>query len=319
MNVCDKIKALYNTEKPGEEHLQRLRPNKPGGQQLHNEGSLSFYSGTKLVTLISIFFFILSYRWLDGVVAARRKPAPTPARRRAELAQQAESVGWREETQTKLISDRTPFTFIHVPKTGGKTIAAELRHAGYNFSEIHVRYRLRHPKGIKLRSDKNYVLSIRNPLCRWVSAFNYLYLKNYTAAILGLEEGKTDFFRRWQTPNRLAENLYDELGHIDSKHIPTGLKIVIYAYLRGLKNDTKVLGVIMQETLAEDMKRLFNITVRSHVNTNRDKKFSKFLSSKAKYNLHEHLAADFKSLEQLEGMKLLTSEQVKQYKTDHEC
>jgi len=136
---------------------------------------------------------------------------------------------------------------------------------------------------------------------------------------MGLK-GEIDFYEGWKTPNRLAENIYDELGNYNStfKHRLMNIHQMNW-YLKDLKNDTKVLGVIMQETLAEDMKRLFNITVRSHANTNRNETMSKFLSSKARDNLHKHLVADFESLEQLEDMNLLTSEQVQSYKDDHEC
>ena len=68
----------------------------------------------------------------------------------------------------------------------------------------------------------------------------------------------------------------------------------ISAYLKELVSDTKVLGVIMQETLADDMKRLFNITVVKQIHSKYSSGYSKFLSSRAKNNLHKYLDSDFK-------------------------
>jgi len=166
----------------------------------------------------------------------------------------------------------------------------------------------------------NYVASIRNPICRWVSAFNWRHYIIVDAAQKKGRKGEEQFLRNWKTPNHLAENLYDELGNCNFKHdIPgTHIEMGIHTYLKKLRNDTKVLGVIMQETLAEDMKRLFNITTRSQTHVNRGN-YSTFLSSKARQNLHKYLVRDFESIQQLENMGLLTPHQILQYNNDHEC
>jgi len=176
-------------------------------------------------------------------------------------------------------------------------------------------------KEVKFKSDVNYIISIRNPICRWVSAFNWRYYKIVDARKKGGQEGENKFLQIWKTPNNLAENLYDELGNCNFKHdIPgTHIERGISVYLKGLRSDTKVLGVIMQETLAEDMKSLFNITVVEQKHSNYSSGYSTFLSSKAKDNLHKYLDSDFKSLKKLKDMDLLTQNQIRQYEHDYKC
>lgn len=222
--------------------------------------------------------------------------------------------------KTQYISNSTPFEYIHIGKTGGGTIKRELIRAGFNFRTVHIGFFLRGHSKINFKSGKNYVISIRNPICRWVSAFNWRYYLIVDTEKRKGERGENKFLRYWKTPNNLAEHLYDELGNRNFKHdIPgTHVEMGIYYYLKGLSNDTKILGVIMQETLAEDMKRLFNITTsaRSHGSYG---EYSKYLSSKSIDNLRKYLKEDYRCLKQLEDMQLLSPNQIRAYKNDYEC
>ena len=58
--------------------------------------------------------------------------------------------------------------FIHIGKCGGSTITNELRSKNVKFSQIHDSQAIYQP-------NKNYVIVIRNPIKRFISAFNWRY------------------------------------------------------------------------------------------------------------------------------------------------
>jgi hypothetical protein len=55
---------------------------------------------------------------------------------------------------------------IHIGKCGGSTVVTELRSNNINFENIHVR-------NVKYEVNKTYVIIIRNPIQRFISAFNW--------------------------------------------------------------------------------------------------------------------------------------------------
>ena len=57
---------------------------------------------------------------------------------------------------------------IHIGICGGSTVRSELRSKNIKFSEIHIREAIYKPKN-------KYVIVIRNPIKRFISAFNWRY------------------------------------------------------------------------------------------------------------------------------------------------
>jgi len=208
------------------------------------------------------------------------------------------------------------FHIIHIGKCGGSTLRKEFKKHKIKYEEIHVR---------KFKWDNSssmpYIITIRNPLGRFISAYNWRYYLNFDEEDENSNQAhrfhyEKKFLKKYNTANSLAEALYDDYGvqqvnfsrHEDYVH---HLKEDIHFYLKDLKEDfTNIYGVVATETMADDMKRLFDIELTKHSKDNGSrKKYSKYLSEKAKRNLLRYYQKDFEDINKLHRMNLLTSEQ----------
>lgn len=200
---------------------------------------------------------------------------------------------------------------IHIGKCGGTYIAKN-----YNFPEIHL-------KRINFDSTKLYLIWIRNPLTRFVSAFNMSYdiintnydipidqltldncLDPYRIAIK-IRNGKA-FSKRYEylvnffgSANRLAEGFYSddieiknkaiELMNCGEEHIGKGLSFYLENGKFITDHKDNILMVGKMETMMEDTNRLnslLNVNIMSENKIRENKsQSSKFLSELAISNL----------------------------------
>lgn len=182
-------------------------------------------------------------------------------------------------------NNNNKIVFIHVGKTGGTTLVNT-----YHFRNIvHFYHKARHSPNTK------YIVSIRNPLHRFVSAFNMwstvinkelpkerLTLFNYVIHQGSYDMRKRrgyfvspeydDLIRYFKTPNNLAESLTSndpekkqkalQLFNTDLGHI----KKNISWYLDNGKfiqdNHKNIIYITKQETLDDDVKKLSKILKR---------------------------------------------------------
>jgi hypothetical protein len=186
-------------------------------------------------------------------------------------------------------------TFIHIGKTGGSYLIDLL---GIDCSDG-VKYR--HIKNKPERDpSRKYITWIRNPISRFVSAFNYSYsaLKQDVSSIsvfnlktclipdvmkkryvtktpyLFSKEYDADLLF-FETPNRLAESLSSNdniikkrafnLMNNDIQHIHKGLGWYLYngGFVKKLKNS--ILFVGKMETMDEDAEKLFKLLNKKYV------------------------------------------------------
>ena len=78
-----------------------------------------------------------------------------------------------------------------------------------------------------------------------------------------------------------------------------------------MENVPQMVGVLATETLNDDMKRIFNITVQNRVHDadSNHVQYSKYLSDKAKKNLAKYFIEDFEKIDWLNKIGLLTEKQ----------
>lgn len=169
-----------------------------------------------------------------------------------------------------MISPGVSFDLIHVGKCAGATVARELRRGGYEFEKFHMRRPIVAP-------ERRYVVTVRDPMARFVSAFNWR--RQLLRSLLDPELRDADpvwvakhrvekaFIERFATAGSLAESLEPDPGFDVSPAISM-LRVIAHVtegfhwYLDELLDviePRQLLGVVSQENLDQDMQAMFGI------------------------------------------------------------
>jgi hypothetical protein len=193
---------------------------------------------------------------------------------------------------------------IHIGKCGGSVIYNTLVKNNIQHTHIHIRK-------VVFKKNNKYVILLRNPISRFISAFNW----RYKLVILDKTQENRFLFEKdalikYKDVNNLSENIdnYDrDTEYIH--HIYEDIDYYLNNFLQECKS-TDILGVITQENLNNDFKNIFNIdideTVKSRIN---DGSLSKYISDSGTVSLKKYLWKDYKCIEKLYEMKCLTKEQ----------
>ena len=199
---------------------------------------------------------------------------------------------------------------IHIGKCGGSSVIKELKKRGIKFFEKHV-------GEVKYRRSKKYIIIIRNPISRFVSAFNWrikLVIEEGTQK--DLYKGEKTLLNKYKNVNDLAENIYNNKGELvlDFKnenfyihHIKEDISFYLEDLLKKCKKK-QIVAVIATETLNDDMKHFFDIDITSHLKKNTK---ATYLSDLAIKNLVKYLKKDFECIEKLNNMNVLSETQYK--------
>lgn len=238
--------------------------------------------------------------------------------------------------------------FIHIGKTGGTSITNYLKHhTGSDIREYHL--------SNIYTSNTFKIIWIRNPISRFVSAFNYqksivntditlldknnLNLDNCLAPQRISNKFNTGYFYNerfdwlmnyFQSANELAESLTSEnieinkialeLMNSDIEHLYKSIGWYLYdGYIQ--KNHWNILFVGTKETMDKDIKDL-NLLLSINNNNNISKKrenhssYDKYLSKKAMNNIiNFYENSDYRALKELVKYDLISSDTLKSYYT----
>lgn len=190
---------------------------------------------------------------------------------------------------------------IHIGKCGGSTCRQALAGGAVPFDEIvHIR---KPPIG----PDIGYVIVARDPIERALSAFNWRYRLVVTEARQKARfRGEYPILLRYRTLNEIAEGLYTPQVQpvpVVQRHFRAihQLKQDIAFYLADLLANVgpeQIAGVVMQESLSEDLQALFGIRTELRANRNRHTIAAEelALSPRARANLRRFLEADYRCL-----------------------
>ena len=181
---------------------------------------------------------------------------------------------------------------IHIGKCGGSTLLKEL-----DLNKI--KYELVHVAKVKYDPNKKYLIIIRNPIQRFISAFNWRY---YLVCDSKIQENK--YMNEKNILNKY--NNIDKLCHElrVNKNIFNGSRNS-YNYIHHLKEDINfyleyfidicpkdnLLGVICTETLKVDLKNIFNIDLNVHDKNN--DKYKKNINNMNYKILKDYLHKDY--------------------------
>ena len=187
---------------------------------------------------------------------------------------------------------------IHIGKCGGSTVSNTLQINNIKYTGIHI-------SKVEYNKDKKYVIVIRNPVQRFISAFNWRYY-----LVCDIEKQKNRFKNEKEKLEKYKniDNLCEELKH--DKNIFNGnkksgnyihhLKEDIFYYLENFIDKCpkkQILGVICTETLKTDVKNIFDIDVKKHKKNN--KNYSKNITDKNYKILKSYLKKDYEIIDKM--------------------
>ena len=179
-----------------------------------------------------------------------------------------------------------------------------------------------HVNGAKIKSNCDYLICLRNPVDRALSAFEWrkkLVLIDAQADQVDRFIGEKSVLASYNTLDSLACSLYEKDNRLCQKaardfalvhHLRESISFYISPLLPVLSSGN-VLGVICQESLAEDCQRILGIdatTVNERKNNAKQQSLSD-LSDQAVRNLKRFLADDYQCIVSLWSLGLLDDRQ----------
>ena len=195
---------------------------------------------------------------------------------------------------------------VHIGKCGGGTIFIECKKKKIKFEKAHCRKP-------KLRNKYQYVILIRDPINRFISAFNRKMFRCLTKRGQRLHGKKpyknikeSEGFRYWKNINNLAENLFDDQGNMNEMaseliKYSNHLHLNIHFYLNRLLPfcNSNNCQVIRYEYYNEDIKEVLKLKTVSTINHRFKSQYSKYVSDKGKNNLRKLLKKDYECFKKL--------------------
>jgi hypothetical protein len=200
-----------------------------------------------------------------------------------------------------MAAKRETCTLIHIGKCGGSTVARI-------FDQNRVSYRKQHLKRVWFDPDEKYVVCLRNPIERFVSAFHWRYkLVVVDKSQSNRFSGEKEVLERYESANKLAETIDTfDIRETYIHHIKEDIAYYISDFVENAKKKN-IMGVITTEYLNDDVMKLFGIRNTFHENRNELEK--PVLSPLARAKLREYLKRDYECINKLYKMGCLTKEQ----------
>lgn len=201
--------------------------------------------------------------------------------------------------------------FVHIGKCGGSTLLEALRQ-----SDDLGRFFYVHMVPPPLLPGARYILAVRNPLSRFVSAFNH-HLASFRAGRpeRGDPAAIAELFTRFGDVGQLAGRLMGrdgpdpELADLVARigHLHRGLDFYLGALLRS-PAASGIGPVFVQETLTEDIRRLIGSDPPASRRRVSGEGWRASLEARPAANLSRFLAADFAVIERLRQIGLVEGE-----------
>jgi len=191
---------------------------------------------------------------------------------------------------------------IHIGKCGGSTVTHILSKNNINHEYVHI------TKPIFDEKCK-YLIVIRNPIDRFISAFNW----RYKLVVLDKTQenrfvSEKDTLIKYGCVNNLAENIaFFDINETYIHHIYEDINFYLHDFLGKCKKEN-IIGVVTQEDLNYDIKQIFNIS-NDNVHIFDNNKSDKYISNIGYNLLKQYLYKDYECINKLFDMGCLTDKQ----------
>lgn len=193
---------------------------------------------------------------------------------------------------------------IHIGKCGGTSI---INLFATNYIKID---KVEHVNTVEYDDNCKYIILIRNPISRFISAFNWRYKlvcesnNNYQ---LNRFQNEKSTLEKYKTVNTLAENINEYSNNNEYiHHIKEDINFHIGDFLKKCKKEN-IIAVLTTETLDDDCKRFFNLNIVKSFKQN--KSYDVKISNIGYENLKEYLHKDYECIEKLYKLNLITDNQ----------
>lgn len=207
------------------------------------------------------------------------------------------------------LSTGISFGLVHVGKCGGGSVAHELRSRNYTFDHYHMRRPV-------YRDDYSYVVLVRDPISRFVSAFNWRYYLLTEGRLCSTSDPnpmvqlrhrfEREFLSQFENVNAFAEqltrrNIFDVTPGSILMMLVGHVMHGFHWYLDELLNRMRpgqLAGIITMENLAADVEALFGFRLVQETHRHYPKR-SIALSEEGRANLLRELETEYTTLSRL--------------------
>jgi hypothetical protein len=177
---------------------------------------------------------------------------------------------------------------IHIGKCGGSSLNTLFKD----------KHEIIHLKPVINNGIDDYLIIIRNPIQRFISAFNWRYR-------LVIEENKKSYpsekelLLKYKTVNNLINDIHNFKGYIHHIHED------IHFYLKDFDFSKGNVEVVTTENLNEDIYNLFGLVLRARLKEN---KKETILTPLEYITLKEYLSKDYSIIEQMYNYGIISKE-----------
>lgn len=217
----------------------------------------------------------------------------------------------RSRLPVETIPEDCRLIFVHVGKCGGSTVEAAIGRSSFKNQthSVHLRPAPHLPR-------MKYLLVVRNPVERVLSAFNWRYRLVVEESLQETRfPGERKVLEKYRSLNALAEGLYVDglLNPVVASdfqkihHVAEGFDYHLREVLDCCRPD-QIIGVLMQETLDEDLLRVLGVSSELREKDNSSSSRDRSLNERALSNLRRFLCKDYTVLLQLYLLGLISKE-----------
>ena len=201
--------------------------------------------------------------------------------------------------------------FIHVGKCGGTSLTAAIKRSQIVASRYEDVF-ISHVNGVVVVPGCDYILCLRNPIQRAISAFSWrkkLVLVDQLPDQVNRFAGEKNVLQRYESLSDLGEHLYREHDGSLSQNVARDFELIHHlrekisfylAPLQHLINQSNLFGVIIQERFADDCRSLLGVEIHESGRKNHSKvETYSAMSDRSKANLKRYLTRDYEAITRL--------------------